>query len=459
MHNKSSLNNQTSYRLNSLFMLVLLIALPILLAWASSRFSTQFDWTREGRHSLSDTSMRLLDQIEGPITVTSYLREQGELRDVISDFIGKFQRHKQDIELRFVNPDSAPDQVRDLGITINGEMVLKYQGRSEHLRVADEGAFINALIRLSRDSEKWIAFLEGHGERNPLGRANHDLGEWAKHLGNRGYQIQPLNLAEVTTIPDNISVLVLAGPRVPFLQGETDMLLQYLQRGGNLLWLRDPEEVHVPSALPQFLDIDIPGGTIIDVAGQLIGIDDPTITMVTNSLYGQHPALANFSFTTLFPKATALTANTDSVWQITSLVNSGDHTWQKPALTDNNTELDEATDLRGPFSIGLSLERELPVGTAENTRSVQQRVIVIGDGDFLSNTFIGNSGNLDLGLRLLNWLSEDEDLIAIPARTAMDTQLNLTPAVAGTVGIFFLLGMPLLLAASGLTLWWRRKRS
>jgi len=459
MHNKSSLNNRTSYRMNSLFMLVLLIALPILLAWASSRFSTQFDWTREGRHSLSDTSIRLLDQIEGPITVTSYLREQGVLRDVISDFIGKFQRNKQDIELRFVNPDSAPDQVRDLGITINGEMVLKYEGRSEHLRVADEAAFINALIRLSRDTEKWIAFLEGHGERNPLGRANHDLGEWAKHLGNRGYQIQPLNLAEVTTIPDNISVLVLAGPRVPFLQGETDMLLQYLQRGGNLLWLRDPDEVHVPAALPQFLDIDIPGGTIIDIAGQLIGIDDPTITMVTNSLYGQHPALANFTFTTIFPKATALMANTDSVWQITSLVNSGDHTWQKPALTDNNIELDEATDLRGPFSIGLSLKRELPAGTADNTRSVQQRVIVIGDGDFLSNTYVGNSGNLDLGLRLLNWLSEDEDLIEIPARTAMDTQLNLTPAVAGTVGIFFLLGMPLLLAASGLTLWWRRKRS
>jgi len=459
MHNKPAWNNRTSYRLHSLFMLVLLIALPILLAWASSRFSTQIDWTREGRHSLSDTSIRLLDQIEGPVTVTSYLREQGGLRDSIRDFIGKFQRRKQDIELRFVNPDSVPDQVRELGISINGEMVLHYQGRNEHLREVDEGAFINALIRLSRDTEKWIAFLEGHGERNPLGKANYDLGEWAKLLGNRGYQIQPLNLAEINTIPDNISVLVLAGPRVPLLQGEADLLLQYLQQGGNLLWLLDPDEAHVPTALPEFLDISIPGGTIIDVAGQLIGVDDPSITMVTKSLYGQHPALANFSFTTLFPKATALVTKNDSIWQVTSLLNTGNHTWQKSTLADANIELDEATDLRGPFSIGLSLERKLSADAAGNTDSTEQRVIVIGDGDFLSNTYVGNSGNLDLGLRLLNWLSDDADLIEIPARTAMDTQLNLTPTVAGSVGIFFLLGLPLLLAASGLAIWWRRKRS
>jgi len=456
MHNKPASDNRTGYRLNSLFMLLLLIALPVLLAWGSSRYSAQFDWTREGRHSLSDTSIRLLDQIDGPVTVTSYVREQGGLRELISDFVGKFQRSKQDIELRFVNPDSAPDQVRALGITINGEMVLQYQGRSEHLREADEGVFINALIRLSRDSEKWIAFIEGHGERNPLGKANHDLGEWASRLGNRGYRIQPLNLAEITTIPDNISVLVLASPRIELLQGETELLLQYLQQGGNLLWLLDPDERFLPEALLDFLDISIPGGTVIDVAGQLIGIDDPTITMVTNSLYGQHAALTNFSFTTLFPKATALVGNTDSIWQITPLLNTGDHTWQKSTLADNNIELDEQSDLRGPFSIGLSLEREL---AAIPEGSAQQRIIVIGDGDFVSNTYLGNSGNLDLGLRLLNWLSEDDDLIEIPARTTMDTQLNLTPTVAGTVGIFFLLGLPLLLTASGLLIWWRRKRS
>lgn len=459
MRNQPSTNNRMGYRLNSLFMLVLLIALPILLAWASSRFTIQFDWTREGRHSLSDTSIRLLDQVEGPVTVTAYARDQGGLREAIRDFIGNFQRNKQDIELRFINPDSAPDQVRALGITINGEMVLQYQGRSEHLRETDEGAFINALIRLSRGAEKWIAFVEGHGERNPIGKANHDLGEWSNHLGNRGYRVQPLNLAEITSIPDNISVLVLASPRIALLQGETDRLLEYLQQGGNLLWLLDPDERYLPESLLDFLGIRIPGGTVIDVAGQLIGIDDPTITMVTNSLYGQHAALSNFSFTTLFPKATALIANADSIWQLTQLLNTGDHTWQKSTLVDNNIELDEANDLRGPFSIGLSLERELASVREGRSGEAQQRIVVIGDGDFLSNTYLGNAGNLDLGLRLLNWLSEDDDLIEIPARTAVDTQFTLSPVVAGTIGIFFLLGLPLLLTISGVTIWWRRRRS
>jgi len=451
MNRKTEQMSPRAYRLNSVLMLVLLIALPVLLAWASTRFSAQFDWTREGRHSLSDTSIRLLEQIDGPVSVTAYARDQARLRDAISNFIGKFQHHKADIELRFVNPDSAPDEIRDLGITINGELVLRYQGRTEHIREAEEGAFINALIRLTRDAEKWVAFLEGHGERNPFGQANHDLGEWAQHLSNRGYRIQPLNLAEIHAIPDNTSVLVLAGPRIPLLAGETAILLDYLQRGGNLLWLLDPDEIYLPEDLLGLLGISIPGGTVIDVAGQLIGINDPTITMITSSLYGQHPVLRGFSFTTLFPKATALLAEANSGWQVTSLLNTGDHTWQKQHLTDNDITLDEDTDLTGPFSIGLGLERDVAVAG--------QRVVVIGDGDFLSNTYLGNSGNLDLGLRLINWLSDDEDLIEIPGRTARDTQLTIPPVLAGSIGIFFLFGLPLLLAGTGLLIWWRRKHS
>jgi ABC-type uncharacterized transport system involved in gliding motility auxiliary subunit len=273
----------SAYRVQGLLTLLLLLILAALLAWASTRHVVVFDWTRNGRHTLADASVRVLSQMEGPISIVSYAREQTTLRQGVSQFLDKFRRIKPDIDYRFVNPDNVPDEVRQLGISINGELVIQYQGRTEHVRKADEGEVINALLRLTRNQETWIAFIEGHGERNPSGKANHDLGDWGNYLTTRGYRIRALNLAQISAIPDNTAVVVLAGPQVALLPGETRLLISYLQQGGNLLWLTDPGEAELTRELANYLGVQIANGTIVDVAGQLIGINDPSITMLTES--------------------------------------------------------------------------------------------------------------------------------------------------------------------------------
>jgi ABC-type uncharacterized transport system involved in gliding motility auxiliary subunit len=85
-------------------------------------------------------------------------------------------------------------------------------------------------------------------------------------------------------------------------------------------------------------------------------------------------------------------------------------------------------------------------------------VAIVGDGDFLSNAFLGNGGNLDLGLNLINWLSSDDELIAIPARTAPDTQLILSDTAVLVIGVGFLALLPLGLALTGVLVWYRRRR-
>jgi len=445
-----------SYRINSLVMLVLLVALATLLAWASTRYPLVIDWTRNGRHTLTEASIRVLDRMDGPISVVSYAREQTDFRKAITLFIEKFQRVKPDLSFRFQNPDNVPDEIREQGISINGELMIHYQGRTQHLRQATESAFINALIRLSRSGETWLAFIEGHGERNPLGQANYDLGEWGKTLETRGYQIHSLNLSEVSAIPDNTSIVVLAGPRVPLLPGENDLLIQYLKKGGKLLWLVDPDEPAFTQPISDYLGLKIAKGTIIDVAGKLIGISDPGITMITASLYGQHDAVKGFGFTTLFPRATALSSSNNTNWTSTPLLTTGTHTWLETGALDANSQFDAGSDQQGPLTIGLAFERSLD---NSGITGKQQRVIVIGDGDFVSNQFLGNAGNLDLGLRFVQWLAEENNLVDIPARIATDTQLTISSVMIGVIGIFFLHVLPLVLVVTGLTLWWRRKRS
>ncbi len=83
-------------------------------------------------------------------------------------------------------------------------------------------------------------FVTGHGERPPSGELNYGLGLFGTELERKGLKEQTVNLA-VTAIPDNTSVLVLASPRVELLPGEVAAIQDYVKRGGNLLWLAEPE--------------------------------------------------------------------------------------------------------------------------------------------------------------------------------------------------------------------------
>lgn len=439
-------------------MFILLCVVLTLLAWLSQKNAVEYDWTSSGRHTLSEASRDLLRQMPDTIELTSYARENALLRDAIKNFVSKYQRHKEDIVLRFVNPDAVPDEIRNLGITVDGEIIIRYQGRTEHVTSDHEQVFTNALQRLARNQERWVAFVEGHGERNALKNANHDLSEWVKQLFNQGYKVQPINLSETQTIPDNTGVLIIAGPRIDYLPGELEVINNYIRRGGNLLWLHEPGPLYKLDLLAQQLAIQFYPGAVIDYAGQLIGINDPSISIVTSSLYAPHAVTQDFEFTTLFPLANAIEILESEDWISKPILVTGDHTWSEVNKLEGEVEYNEDVDTIGPLTIGISLERDVDIEQENELITKQQRIIVVGDGDFLSNTYLANSGNNELGTRMINWLSSDDEFISIPPNVASDTQLNLSPTVLGIIGIGFLFVLPVALIVIGITINMRRKK-
>lgn len=439
--------------------ILLLLAAAILIAWISTRFVYEADWTRAGRHTLSPASLALLAQLSGPLEITAYAREDAALRDLVRRFTDRYRRHRPDVSLAFVNPDLAPDETRSLGITVDGELVLRYQGRVEHVRSDSEQEFANALERLLRGGERWLAFTEGHGERSPVGKGGHDLMLWAEQLRQRGYRFQPINIAATQAVPDNTSVLVIAGPRSPFLPGELEVVRRFIDGGGNVLWLADPGFDHGLGSLAGQLGVGLASGTVIDSAGSLVGLDDPTIALVTASLYGTHPALADFTLTTYLPSAGAvLAADGQSGWSYAPLLTTGNHAWLETGPLKGEIKPDDG-DLRGPLTLGAALARPKSAPDGAGAKSAgEQRVIVVADGDFVANTYVVNNANLELGLRLMNWLSGDEDMVTVPATTAGDMRLEMNPALLGTLGLLFLLVLPASLLGAGMLVWWRRSR-
>lgn len=439
---------------NLVFVAALLVFIG-LLAWLSTRYSYQADWTSSGRNTLSIDSRQLLDQMPGAVHITAFARDSGGVRSHISDLVGRYQRYKPDIKLQFVNPDADPERVRELGITMEGELLVAFQGRSEKVQSLGEQALTNSLLRIARQNQRLVAFLSGHGERNPLGEANHDFGNFGAFLQKKGIELDTLNLAETARIPGDINLLVIADPATRLLAGEVRLIRRYLDDGGNLLWLVEPGDLAGLEPLAETLGIEVLPGTIVDATTQLFGIDNPAFALIPD--YPMHPVTRDITSLSLFPQAAALEVATPEGWQAEPVLTTLNRAWTEIGPMDGSVRFDEDSDERlGPLDIGFAFTRARPGGHEEET-GTEQRVVVIGDNDFLSNSFLGNGGNIDLGLKLLNWLNHDDKLITITARTAGDSNLELSKTEQVIIGFGFLFVIPLVLLGSGLAIWWKRR--
>ena len=103
-----------------------------------------------------------------------------------------------------------------------------------------EAKLTNAIEKIQRDRIQTIYFLQGHGERT-IEPGEQSFSEAVKSLEDKGYQVQPLNLAQSPAIPSDADVIAIAGPKRQFFPQEVEALKAYSANGGNLLLLIDPE--------------------------------------------------------------------------------------------------------------------------------------------------------------------------------------------------------------------------
>jgi len=566
-------------RLQKTTFTVLLVVAVVLVAWLSTHYERKADWTVNNRHSLSETSQKLLDELSGPITITAYVVKESGLRQPIQELVERYQRHKADINLRFVDPRLAIAEVRERGVQFKDELIIDYQERAEHLQTMGQGLseqdLTSALQRVARTDNRLIVFLEGHGERSPTGSDYHDFSQWALALKNTGFYVQTLNFGKTVGIPKNTHLLVLASPRKKLLPGEINLIADYIDKGGNLLWFIEPT-VPLPGleAVADKFGLTVQPGIIVDpmksqMLAMILGMSDPDPALVsisTNS--NSHPITSTLRDSTLFPYVSGLSVEPpeEEDWAETALLSTNPQAWSE---TEDIIEYNEKTDIGGPLDIAFALVREIPkTGSLDNaesdtqddskaetpddskaetpddskaetpddskaetpddskaetpddskaetpddskastsddskastsddskaetpddskaeteddtkddtkdkseaedddsekeddSESQEQRVIIVGDGDFLSNASIGFGGNLELGLKMMNWLTEDDAFIQIPAKTAVDLSLKLSVNGVVLLGAFFLLILPLGLISIGISIWLRRRKA
>ncbi len=504
------------------------------------------DATRAGEFSLTDRTRSLLDSLDdlpAPVHAT-YLQfgttyqaygDQKPLGDRGIDFLKQYGEYSPRVVVKVFNGledvKQAKDYLAKLGVEDlefkrEDTVVFTYRppgakkprrkdvavtqwefmGRSPlgSPRFKGEQIYTSAIQRIVFSEQK-VYLLEGHGEHERWGSSDdpgHSFTEAADLIEKLALDVDTLSLGEKGRVPEDASLLVIAGPKTPLLPEEAKEVERYLRKGGSLLLLLDPPargEEPLRTGLEGYLQelgiVPRPDHVCVDYeqggTSQTVFLE-PT-KMLTYVEYSDHPIVSVlkkrgypcriYNACPVFAEppedAKDLTVKELVYVRRQALGNRTyaaklfpGRRWGRP---DPRTDI---VDKR--LSIAVAAERKIPAtgsgggpekkdGEEKESRAAT-RVVVFGNSGFatdrgLSPTLAGRpanpfyaAGNPSLLTNAVSWAVERESLISIEPKTLENEFVNPSPRdqrLAKTVGV---LAIPFLVFYLAVGVAWQRRR-
>jgi ABC-type uncharacterized transport system involved in gliding motility auxiliary subunit len=413
----------------------------------------RFDVTGLSQFTLTSQTKDVLEVLRQPVEVVSFFTPG--VTDAIGNYakslLAEYRQRSDWLTVRSVDPDLSPDEARRYGVDQIGALlgvvvVAGPEGRLQILgpRIADEAeqAFTSAILEVTGNRQKKVLFLTGHKEHRIQG----DYSSAARALGENLFAVGSLDLLAAGEVPADTAALVMAGPRQSLAEPEAEAVSRYLNGGGGLLLLFDPDP---PSELRQLISrygVVIEDGYIVDPAAHVApNADNLLVTRERNDF-----RLAAIHF----PGATAVLPPDDVPpgMELAALAWSSPESWlETNAAPSATAALDATADRKGPLAVGALLT--LP---PRGTEAARTRLAVIGDSDFAANPNFHNGSNSDVFLGVVNWLSEGTEVISIDRRVRIVRRLLLDPDQERFLHISSIALLPLLVLAAGGLVWWRQ---
>ncbi len=476
----------TRYGANTAVLVLLVIGILAFANMIGSRYTQRYDTTANKRFSLADLSVSVLSELEQEVHIVGFFRSSGPdatNRHLLDDMLNQFQYHSDHITYEFIDPDLEPSIARQYNISSYGTVVFESEGKTEHINRYLEENVTNALVKVTREGQKTVYFLEGHGEHNVNLTDQAGYNRIMQLLENQSYIVRSFSLLSEVEVPADCNVLVVAGPRTNLVGNEQEAIRNYLDRGGRALFLINPdypEESADLSALLARWKVRVGENVVIDesAVGRLPGMNE---YMPAVMQYPAHPItrpLGNtVSFFPLVRSIETASASDDTV-EIQTIAMTGARSWAETTLPGSPDEameyvpvLDPESDEPGPVSIAVAITavpRALPrrdmatltpqeMAMRPEEHELKTRIVVVGNSSFASNAYIMLPGNGDLALNILNWLAQEEDLLAIRPKSSDTRLVQISLSQMRDIFIFTGILSPIGILILGVVVWWRRK--
>lgn len=479
----------SSARRELLLSTVGVLAVVVGITWVAALYPVRLDMTANHEYSLSEETVAMLKRVERPVHIT-FFHDRG-MRETV-ELYQLFAAQNDKITVEFFDPMLNPAQAKLRGVEFAGTALYESEGRKLTVNSPTEPDIANGIMRITQAKQQVACFLDGHGEPDPFSLESHDhmegeaghshgietkLVQHERHgmakarggLEAMNYVVEKVSLMQRDADISHCAVLIVAGPQSKLLDGEVKKIDAFLDNGGNALFMIDPfVKAGLDGVIGKF-GIEMADDMVIDEASHFWA--DPSTPAVTD--YNRHEITQKLPLS-FFPGARSLSPTAQPVpgVSVRPLVNSSKKSFSNAGRA--KVEFVDGKTRNGPLT--MMATARLNPSTVESAESVMRklrgeqvaeqkpattrkeaRIVVVGDSDFATNSFYHILGNGTLFLNAVNFLAARENLIGVKPRTFDMPLVSMTNTQMKATFVMSLILIPLLMAAAGIAVWWRRR--
>lgn len=353
-------NRSTQAGTNAVLATLSMLLILGIVNFLSVQYAPRIDLTEAGLFTLSPESRSVVTNLDQPVNVVVF---DSAFNPNDQQLLDSYRKFNDNLTYEHINPFQDPAAAREFNVS--GE------GREVHLAVGDDKIFVqtlgvqglteqdltNKLAQIGRDRNAVVYFIQGHEEFVIDGSAS-GYSQAAAALASDGFTVEPLNLAQTAVVPDDADAIVIAGPKQSFFLPEVDALETYLNGGGSVLLMVDPQTEPGLDALLEDWGVTLDERLIVDASntGQIVGLG-PAAPLVTT--YGPHPITADFdNGRSFYPLARPVQLVPIDGVEATPLLLSNPQSYAEPLSETGELNVDTQQSPEGPFNIGAVLTKQ-----------------------------------------------------------------------------------------------------
>ena len=468
--------------LYTLGVITAVVAIAALANVALALHDVHFDLTRERVFTPSRQAESVVDALDRPVKLTYFYQAQDPAGKRARDMVQVLGRRNPLLRVRTIDPDKQPTVAETFGIRIYNAAVFEADGRRVQVMGTDENQIALGLLRVLRQRITTLCFVEGHNEY-PIdnfefhthfeGLAGHSHGEGGSgvvlmkgHGAGRmrraleavGYDVRKIVPATLPAIPSDCAAVVDLNPRTTYLPGESEALRAYLARGGAALLAYDLGFVLEPrlAAALGRLGVAVDQAVVVDPLDHYS--TDPEVVAIP--VYEDHPITRQLALA-FFPgiRSLTLTAPPRGV-TVAPLFRSSVESYTRAIrpIVDRDVG-DGAPASPGPTRAGRRVLAAAAEGAWPESPpgAASFRLVIVGDADFASNSFLPYMANADLAVSMVRWLVREEHSPSVASRIPVPPLVLLTKTQMQQIFLLVEVFLPLAVVLCGTVVWWRRR--
>lgn len=457
----------TRYGANLILIIFLVLGILVFANILGRDYNYRKDITKLGINTLSEQTLKVLRELPTTVKVIYLAREDQQQSG--EALLRRYTYESKKLAYEVLDPNRYPARVKAMGLDKieNDLLVLQLGEKKVTVQGLTEEKITNGLVRLLKTKNQTVGFTVGHGEHSIDGQENSQdsIAALKGELEKEAFVTKNINLFAEGKIPEDVTVLVILGPKTAFFPKEIEILKAWIAKGGRLLVGLDldlhssglyPGAKQVAELIKDY-GIVVGNQLLVDPTSRAANVEPQVLMAFAGSK--EHPITKDFPTSTvglvanfLFPLTARLTIpeKTPEDIKVDSLAKTTPSAWAEAdwsSVSKGAVRFDEGVDFKGEMNLGYVLEKVNG-----------PKMVVFGTSSIALDTVLNFSGNRDLLMNSFAWLSDNSEFISIrPKEEGAKDTLEINANLLGIIRLLVIFVLPISTMITGIWVWHRRR--